>query len=230
MSRCHGDLHELVGVEAAFHHGLGVAAAAHGDAELGGVGLGVGVEDGEGGDVEAHFAARALISASSPMRVGSMRPSAAASTAPRRATSERGQQTAVVMAGRDLQRSRNLMEDVIVGGMADEGVNGNGFGKGGKIAHGASCQHFYCGWRRRGILAFSFRPGGGGGPVFRVTDYGAWSCDVGGLAGWKGKKQKQKQKQKQVLRLRQAQVRACLRSDGMKGAYLPDTCSRHTEG
>ena len=26
----HGDLHELVGVEAALHHGLGIAAAAHG--------------------------------------------------------------------------------------------------------------------------------------------------------------------------------------------------------
>ena len=30
----HGDLHQLVGVQAALHHGLGVAGAAHGHARV----------------------------------------------------------------------------------------------------------------------------------------------------------------------------------------------------
>ena len=59
-------------------------------------------------DVYADFCGEGSISASSPMSVGSMSPSAAASIAPFNATSDSGQQTAVVMAGRDLQRSRNL--------------------------------------------------------------------------------------------------------------------------
>jgi len=54
------------------------------------------------------FAARAFIAASGPIKVGSMRPAAAASTAPLSATSLRGQTTAVVMAGRALQRVMNL--------------------------------------------------------------------------------------------------------------------------
>ena len=41
----HGDLHQLVGVQAALHHGLGIAAAAHGHAQLGGFAFGFGIED-----------------------------------------------------------------------------------------------------------------------------------------------------------------------------------------
>jgi hypothetical protein len=73
------------------------------------------------------LAARAFISASSPMRVGSMRPSSAASTVPFRATSDSGQTTAVEMAGRFFAALDELVKDVVVGGMADEGVKGNGF-------------------------------------------------------------------------------------------------------
>ena len=48
-----------------------------------------------------------FIAASGPISVGSMMPAEAASTAPRRATSVMGHTTAVVMAGRSLQRSMN---------------------------------------------------------------------------------------------------------------------------
>ena len=54
------------------------------------------------------FAASAFIAASGPKSVGSMRPAAAASTAPLKATSVSGQTTAVVMAGKFLQRAMNL--------------------------------------------------------------------------------------------------------------------------
>src|ERR1035441_9953881 len=107
------------------------------------------------------LAARAFMAASGPMRVGSMRPSMAASMVPLRATSESGQTTAGAMAGRSLQPPRNLgkgrlagagegyfrkwpdngggngrqelaaldelVKDVIVGWMANQRVNGNGF-------------------------------------------------------------------------------------------------------
>ena len=54
------------------------------------------------------FTARAFIAAPGPIRVGSISPAAAASTAPLRATSVSGHTTAVVMAGRFLQRAMNL--------------------------------------------------------------------------------------------------------------------------
>jgi hypothetical protein len=54
------------------------------------------------------FMARAFIAAPGPMSVGSMRPAAAASTAPFSATSLKGHTTAVVMAGKALQRAMNL--------------------------------------------------------------------------------------------------------------------------
>ena len=41
----------------------------------------------------------------------------------------------MVIAGRSLQRSMNLMKDMVVGGMANQRVNGNGFSQRGKIAH-----------------------------------------------------------------------------------------------
>ena len=41
------------------------------------------------------------------------------------------------MAGRLLQRCNELVKDVIVRGMADKRVNGNGFSQRGKIAHGS---------------------------------------------------------------------------------------------
>ena len=69
------------------------------------------------------------------MSVGSMSPAAAASTAPLRATSVIGQTTAVVMAGQMLAALDELVKDVIVGGMPDKWINGNGFSQGGKIAH-----------------------------------------------------------------------------------------------
>ena len=37
--------------------------------------------------------------------------------------------------GQGFAALKKLMEDVVVGWMADEGVDGDGFGKGGKIAH-----------------------------------------------------------------------------------------------
>jgi hypothetical protein len=64
-----------------------------------------------------------------------MRPSSAASTVPFRATSESGQTTAVVMAGRFFAALDELVKDVVVGGMADKRVDGNGFSQRGKIAH-----------------------------------------------------------------------------------------------
>jgi hypothetical protein len=67
------------------------------------------------------------MAASSPMSVGSMSPAMAASTAPRRATSERGQTTAVVIGRKIFAALDELVEDVVVGGMADQWVNGNGF-------------------------------------------------------------------------------------------------------
>jgi len=54
------------------------------------------------------LAARDFIATSGPIKVGSMRPAAAASTAPFIATSLNGHTTAVVMAGRALQRVMNL--------------------------------------------------------------------------------------------------------------------------
>ena len=41
----HGGLHQLVGVQAALHHGLGIAGAAHLHAQLRRLGLGVGLQD-----------------------------------------------------------------------------------------------------------------------------------------------------------------------------------------
>ena len=54
------------------------------------------------------FSARAFKAASGPIRMGAIRSAAAASTAPLSATSVSGQTTAVVMAGRFLQRSMNF--------------------------------------------------------------------------------------------------------------------------
>jgi hypothetical protein len=42
-------------VQAALHHGLGIAGAAHGHAQLGGLALGVGLEDRIGADVDADL-------------------------------------------------------------------------------------------------------------------------------------------------------------------------------
>ena len=81
------------------------------------------------------FAASAFIAASSPISVGSIRPSTAASTVPRSATSDSGQTTAVVMAGRLLAALDELVKDMVVGGMADQRINGNVFSQGCKIAH-----------------------------------------------------------------------------------------------
>ena len=81
------------------------------------------------------LAASAFIAASSPISVGSMRPSTAASTVPRSATSDSGQTTAVVDGRQILAALNELVKDVVVGGMADQRVNGNSFSQRGKIAH-----------------------------------------------------------------------------------------------
>ena len=81
-----------------------------------------------------------------------MRPAAAASTVPRRATSVRGQTTAVVMAGRCFASLDELVKHVVIGGMADKRVNGNGFSQRGKVAHGSI---LLPGWRGLGRFARS---------------------------------------------------------------------------
>src|SRR6266568_2200461 len=65
------------------------------------------------------------------MMVGSMRPATAASTVPLSATSDYG--------GSDRRQVfaafQELMEDVVIGGMSNQGIDGYGFGERGKIAH-----------------------------------------------------------------------------------------------
>ena len=56
----HGDLHQLVGMQAALHHGLRIAAAAHGDAQLGGLRLGIRLQNREWADVDADLCGQRL--------------------------------------------------------------------------------------------------------------------------------------------------------------------------
>ena len=58
------------------------------------------------------LAARAFMAASSPISVGSISPSSAASTVPFSATSDSGHTTAVVMAGQVLAALQELVEHV----------------------------------------------------------------------------------------------------------------------
>ena len=131
----HGDLHQLVGVQAALHHGLGVAAAAHGDADLGGLGLGFRMKDGERADVHADLCGQRLHlgfvadQGGLDEPLGSGFDSAPQGHVRQRPADRRGD------GGQRLAALQKLVKDVVVGGMADQGVNGYGFSKGGKIAH-----------------------------------------------------------------------------------------------
>ena len=104
----HGGLYQFVGVQTALHHGLRPPGRQICNADFGRLGFCVGVDDGKAADVAPIFAASAFIAASGPINVGSISPAAAASTAPLIATSVIGHTTAVVIAGRFLQRAMNL--------------------------------------------------------------------------------------------------------------------------
>jgi len=127
VSRFHGHLHQLVGVQAAFHHGQGIAGAAHGHAQLGGLGLGFGVEDGIRRDVQAQSGGQRLHGGF---------------VADQRRLDEAldggldGSPQSHVRKGPDHRRGDGrklfaaldeLVKDVVVGGMADQRVYGYGF-------------------------------------------------------------------------------------------------------
>jgi hypothetical protein len=131
----HGGLHQLVGVQAALHHGQGIAGAAHGHAQLGGLGFGVGLKNGVGADVQADLCGQRLHGGfvadqrgldqaldrgfdGAPQGHVGQRPD------------HRGGDGRQILAALD-----ELVKDVVVGGMADQRVNGNGFSQRGKIAH-----------------------------------------------------------------------------------------------
>ncbi len=72
------------------------------------------------------------------MRVGWMSPAAAASTVPLEGNFRKWPDDCGGDGGEGFAALDELMEDVVVGGMSDERVNGNGFGQSGEIAHGKS--------------------------------------------------------------------------------------------
>ena len=133
----HGGLHQLVGVQAALHHGQGIAGAAHGHAQLGGLGLGFGIEDGIGADVDADLRGqrlhRGFVADQRGLdEAGDRGFDGAAQGHVGQRPDHCGGDGRQIFAALD-----ELVKDVVVGGMADERVNGNGFSQRGKIAHGS---------------------------------------------------------------------------------------------
>ena len=128
-------LHQFVGVQAALHHGLGIAAAAHGHAQLGGLGLGVGLENGIGADVDADLRGQGFHcgfvadECGLDEALGGGFDGAAQGYVGQRPDDRRGD------GRQSLAALDEFVKDVVVGGMADQRVNGNGFSQGGKIAH-----------------------------------------------------------------------------------------------
>ena len=131
----HGRLHHLVGVQAALHQGLGAATAAHGHTQLGGLALAVGVDDGIGGDIQAYLCGqrlqRDLVADQSRLDEPLNRRFHRASErhVRQRPTDRRGDGRQLLAA------SQKLEKYVVIGGMADQRVNGNGFSQPCKIAH-----------------------------------------------------------------------------------------------
>ena len=131
----HGHLHQLISVQAALHHGQGIAGAAHGHAQFGGFGFGFGMEDGIGADIQAHFGGqrlhggfvadeRGLDEALDCGFNGTLQSNF------RQRPDHGGGEGRQIFASLD-----ELVKDVIVGGMADQRVKGNGFSQLGEIAH-----------------------------------------------------------------------------------------------
>ena len=178
VSRLHGHLHQLVGVQAALHHGLRTAAAAHSHAQLGGLDLGLGMDDRIRTDIDADLCGQSL----HLVLVADQRGQDEAlfggfHSAPERHVGERpadrrGDGRQILAA---LQK---LVKDMVVGGMADQRVNGNGFSQLRKIAHrytlparaadGCRASRIYCRPHRQERLCH----GSQDGAVYRIVASG----------------------------------------------------------
>ena len=128
-------LHELVGVQAALHHGLGIAGAAHGYAQFGGLGLTVSIENGISADVNANLRGqrfqRGLVADECGLDEALGRGfDGALEGYVRQWPDDRRGDGRQILAALD-----ESTKDMVVGGMADQRVNGNAFGQRGKIAH-----------------------------------------------------------------------------------------------
>ena len=134
----HGDFHQLVGVQAALHHGLGAAAAAHADADLGGFGFGVRVEDGVRRDVDADLCGQGAHGGfvaderGLDESLGSGFDGAAQGDIGERPADGGGD------SRQGFAAVEKLVKDMIVGGVTDQRIDDNCFGKRGEIAHEVS--------------------------------------------------------------------------------------------
>ena len=131
----HRHLHQLVGVQAAFHHRLRAAGAAHADAQLGGLALGVGLQNRVGADIDADLGGQSLhIGLIADQRGQDQIFLGRFDGAPQGHIGERPDHGGG--NGRQfLAALKKLMKDVVVGGMANQRVNSNGFSQPCKIAH-----------------------------------------------------------------------------------------------
>ncbi len=135
VSRVHGDFHQLVSVQAALHHGLGISAAAHAHADFGGLDFAVGIEDRIRRDVDADFCGESM-----HLRfIADQRGLDEALDGGFNCSAQRNvREGPADCSGDGRQRFaaiEKLVKDVIVGGMANQGIDDNGFGQGGEIAH-----------------------------------------------------------------------------------------------
>ena len=125
----HGGLHQLVGVQAALHHGLGVARAADGDADLGGLLFASGLEDRIRGNIDADLGGKRLHGCAGADESGLNQASrggfhSAAQGDIGKRPNHRGGDRRQTLAALD-----ELMKDVVVGRMSHQRIKGNGFGE-----------------------------------------------------------------------------------------------------
>ena len=131
----HRGLEQFVGVQAAFHESLEVAAAALDDTEFSGLALGVGLEDRVLADIDANPVCESLHGLLVTDQCG-LNQSGCCGLYCALESHFRLRPHDCGGNGRErLAALEKFMKDVIVSGMADQGVDGYGFGKGGKIAH-----------------------------------------------------------------------------------------------
>ena len=127
----HGSFHQLVRMQAALHHGLGVAAAAHGDAEHGSFVFGFCMEDGEGADVGADFRGKSANGFFVANEGRFDEPFGGRFDCAVECDIRERPHNGRCDGGKRFAAIEKFVEDVVVGGVFDEAMDGNRFGEGG---------------------------------------------------------------------------------------------------
>ena len=135
VSRAMASLHQLVGVQAALHHGLRIAGAAHGHAQLRRLGFAVRLENGIGRDIQLCLCRQGLHLRLIADQGGLDEPfdrcfDGAAQGYVRERPDHGGGDGRQVLAAID-----ELVKNVVIGRMANQRVNGNIFCQRCEVAH-----------------------------------------------------------------------------------------------